>query len=499
VIAKDGAIGNEMYILLKGSVGVYKNYNGPNELQLTTLAAGSIFGEVALFSKRKRNVTIVALEQAVTLVIDSSNAFKFFSQEHSAAKSLCRVLCDRIAEDVKQCDLLKSPATENIYQNKFFPNFQANYDFAIAHPNESYMHSYSKGDVILEEGAKIDKIFVILHGKLGAYKSNELIAELSTGNFIIDTHYPSALAEDTIIALEGTQALVLDDKEFIRFFECEPKAYTLLQVLCDRLDLLSDARVALNINKSRVVGYKGHILFPDKHKQYDLPITTDTSFMKTKSYTCPVCGKLLAKKIADTARIKSKKVDDDFRMHYDELVPIYYDIVTCSACWYTALGEYFDKGGASLQIFVKRMHAYKSALKVNFGTDIDINDVFTSYYLGVLCGEHCFGAADKDLNYGKLWLRLSWLYEDCGDKDMMKYATENAKEYFLTAYNTVEFSAKTANPMMIIAGVLCYKVGDKANARDLLLRVSKIRTLDDRANEAHKEHAIRLLKEFHLE
>ena len=496
IIVRDGDAGEEMYILLKGRVGVYKNHLGHNEILLTTLTPGNFFGEMTLFLKKSRSATVVALEDIVVLAINRMNTYKFFGAEHEAALSLIQTLCERITASITACEELKTPSAGAVYQNCFFSEVQKGYLFSITRTEESYMQRFGGNSVVMGEDTKTDKLYVIIKGSASVYtgykKQDEAkIAELKAGNIFGGFNFPCGVCDKTVVADSDLTVISLDSSNIPRFFECETKAHLIMQILCERIELLNRTQEMLSYHKMTNVGHTGHILFPGKHKLYELPINADQEYLRLRSFTCPVCGSNFTCMVENSAKLKASSVDEDFRLHYDEIEPMYYEVIICSNCWYSALQEYFEKGMATEYLFSKRMLPYKAALIVNFDKISDVNDVFMRYYLAILCAESCFSSV-KDINLAKLWLRLSWIYKDCGDEEMVSFSTDNAYKAFMKAYSVADFSPKVAQPMYIIMGVLSKRVGDAANSRRFLTQAkySKVGT------EAHKELAQELLIKY---
>ena len=67
-----GDTGNEAYVILEGSVEVYKRING-KKITFTTLHQGDVFGEMACITDEVRTASVVALEPTVCSVITANN------------------------------------------------------------------------------------------------------------------------------------------------------------------------------------------------------------------------------------------------------------------------------------------------------------------------------------------------------------------------------------------------------------------------------------------
>ncbi len=68
-LIKDGSEDTSFFILLKGSVDVYKK---TKEHPLSNLTAGNSFGEIAFLTGSKRTANVVAKETVIVLKVDKS-------------------------------------------------------------------------------------------------------------------------------------------------------------------------------------------------------------------------------------------------------------------------------------------------------------------------------------------------------------------------------------------------------------------------------------------
>ena len=71
VIIEEGETDYSFFILLKGVVAIVKN--NPNQVIITKLKAGAIFGEIAYVAKRKRTTSVIADGDAIALKIETKN------------------------------------------------------------------------------------------------------------------------------------------------------------------------------------------------------------------------------------------------------------------------------------------------------------------------------------------------------------------------------------------------------------------------------------------
>jgi CRP-like cAMP-binding protein len=60
VIFEEGSTSNCFYIIKQGEVDVFKNYGKPNQIQLATIPAGRVIGEISCLDNGPRTATAVA-------------------------------------------------------------------------------------------------------------------------------------------------------------------------------------------------------------------------------------------------------------------------------------------------------------------------------------------------------------------------------------------------------------------------------------------------------
>lgn len=71
LLMEEGSSSTTMFILLQGTVRVFKNY-GKSEVPLATLGAGEIVGELALFGSRPRSASVAALTPVIALKVETN-------------------------------------------------------------------------------------------------------------------------------------------------------------------------------------------------------------------------------------------------------------------------------------------------------------------------------------------------------------------------------------------------------------------------------------------
>lgn len=95
VITQQGDVGREMFVVQHGRVEITLR-TGTEEVVLSVLERGDVFGEMALFTKRARSATARALGRARILTVDKRKFMKRVHQDPSLAYRILQRMSDRI-------------------------------------------------------------------------------------------------------------------------------------------------------------------------------------------------------------------------------------------------------------------------------------------------------------------------------------------------------------------------------------------------------------------
>ena len=109
IIFRQGEIGNYMYAVQSGHVGIYTNYGTSLEKKLTDLYADSFFGEMSLIDMEPRSATAVAEEDNTTVeIIRPEDLEKLFESNPVEVDMILSHLSSRLRsltlDYVKACD-----------------------------------------------------------------------------------------------------------------------------------------------------------------------------------------------------------------------------------------------------------------------------------------------------------------------------------------------------------------------------------------------------------
>ncbi|HKA14311.1 MAG TPA: cyclic nucleotide-binding domain-containing protein, partial [Myxococcota bacterium] len=96
VIVREGDPGGELFLLLEGSAEAWLDYGGPAARQLSTMPAGSYFGEMAILDDAPRSATVVACEPARLLALDGESLKSLIREMPEISIELIRVMTARV-------------------------------------------------------------------------------------------------------------------------------------------------------------------------------------------------------------------------------------------------------------------------------------------------------------------------------------------------------------------------------------------------------------------
>lgn len=100
-----GDPGHEMYIILRGKVGVYLNSLDGFPIMVATLGPGDFFGEMSLLEGMPRSATIGAIEDTIVLIINENNFEQVIAQHPNLAYRIMKGISSRLRQqndEIKQ-------------------------------------------------------------------------------------------------------------------------------------------------------------------------------------------------------------------------------------------------------------------------------------------------------------------------------------------------------------------------------------------------------------
>ena len=98
VIFKEGSEADRFYILLEGSVEVWKNHELPERDLLALHTGGHLFGEMALIDELPRSATVICREPCRLLYINRSDFQRTILEDSRIALSILRAVSDMVRQ-----------------------------------------------------------------------------------------------------------------------------------------------------------------------------------------------------------------------------------------------------------------------------------------------------------------------------------------------------------------------------------------------------------------
>ncbi len=137
-ICYEGQPGNEMYIILRGTVGIYVSSAIEQPTEIARISVGDLFGEMSMFDDLPRSASCVALDDVICVAIDKSKRLDFITQCPEMALKLLENLSGRI----RHLDnaLYKS---EKFSKSKNIKDFKIPAEYGSSHLAEEPPHNLS--------------------------------------------------------------------------------------------------------------------------------------------------------------------------------------------------------------------------------------------------------------------------------------------------------------------------------------------------------------------
>jgi uncharacterized protein (DUF2225 family) len=168
-----------------------------------------------------------------------------------------------------------------------------------------------------------------------------------------------------------------------------------------------------------------------------------------------------------------ERTDLDLRVHYKGVEPLYYDVVTCPNCLYSALEAMFDFPDKPRAELLNELSEMKPRIQFKPGSDFDSYSVFAGHYLALHCAPKSF--SKPGLATAKLLLNLSRIYADCGDGDMEEKTAKQALDAYLHAYENMDLNKDQFYQLCVTIGNLSIALDDFNMAKNFFFRVKTSR------------------------
>ena len=97
IIVRQGDMGESMFVIQEGTVGVYLETNGQETL-LAQPGVGEVLGEMSIFERQPRSATVRAHGQARVLTVDKKSFLRRVHEDPSLAFRILQTLSARVRE-----------------------------------------------------------------------------------------------------------------------------------------------------------------------------------------------------------------------------------------------------------------------------------------------------------------------------------------------------------------------------------------------------------------
>ena len=102
VVVRQGEAGDCMFTLQEGRLEVLAHHEGRGDVPISIMEKGAIFGEMSIFEREVRSVTVRALGEARVLTIDKKSFLRRVQEDPSLAFNLVRIMSQRIRHLTEQ-------------------------------------------------------------------------------------------------------------------------------------------------------------------------------------------------------------------------------------------------------------------------------------------------------------------------------------------------------------------------------------------------------------
>lgn len=364
--------------------------------------------------------------------------------------------------------------------------------------NIANIKKYNKNDIIVTENdTSNEEMFILLTGKVLVVKNygqkNQInLNEIYPGNIFGEMSlFCKQPRSATIVATEDVTVVSITAANSLYFFKRNTDVtFQMFETLCNRVAKLNNEITRINEEKTKLFkdygideeGFYKSLIIPKGHKTYDSTKHPEyEKFVFQRVYTCMNCGQSFPGFLMLSSRLKPDgEMSSDMRRHYLNFNPLWYEIVTCPHCYFSTLESIYNgEEKPNKSLYENELNYLRSKINFDFEDPKDVNQIFNSYYLALACSS---GFEKKKQIDAKLWLSLSWLYNDVNDKEMEHYAITKAYELTKAYYSECYLSKEAEQVALMIIGTLAFKLGYLDEA---FLTLGKAKTMPE-GKQAYK-------------
>ena len=211
----------------------------------------------------------------------------------------------------------------------------------------------------------------------------------------------------------------------------------------------------------------GHKGYPGvTHPEY-------STYVYKREYTCPHCGEKFSGRNIFRSRLYPKQHTPwesryDLREDYNDFNPVWYEVVTCPHCAFSAFANYFMEPKILLvSRYEDQLKEAADVLKPRLKTEPDLDHVFAQHYLALICAQ---GYSTRRQISAQLWTNLCWLYEDAGDKELELLAADRAANALMEVDDCCDLTVTQEQRNFLVIAAMLWKLGKGVQAREWAIK-----------------------------
>lgn len=205
-----------------------------------------------------------------------------------------------------------------------------------------------------------------------------------------------------------------------------------------------------------------------------------------KSYTCPLCSKDFKSKAIRLGKNQLVSIDDDLYPHYSMVNPLFYSVITCPHCGYSALAKTFGLLLPKQKEWLSEQFApYKPHPQYSEYTNS--KDALSKYKMALFA---CMTKKSHISEQAYIALNIAWIYRDEGDTQNEQLFLKRAYSGFSEAFTTERFPILGMDELTFTytLAAIAYEIGEFEDSKQYLSTVITSTGCPPRI----KEHALNL-------
>lgn len=181
-----------------------------------------------------------------------------------------------------------------------------------------------------------------------------------------------------------------------------------------------------------------------------------------KEFKCPVCSNEFEAVRVFSNAVTVKKRDTDFMPIYEGINALYYQLITCPTCLFTAFESDFQTELTAKQknLLMKALEKTEYIGRPNLSENRDIGDAAVVFSIAAivytLLGASCKAA--------ECYLKLGWLFRQSHNSIEEKKALQKALDHFENYYINEEITPQEEPMVLFYLGEINGRLGNKKKA-----------------------------------